>query len=1621
MFFLTKSKLSTKSTTWRLLVVFAFLLGWVILLSATPNIALGVAAALRTTFLVIGNVLVTILGWGISLVLPVLVNVAQFNDFVNNPAVVNGWKLMRDICNMFFIVIMLIISVGTVLNIQGYTYKNYLKKILLAAVLINFSKTISGLLIDISQIIMLTFVSAFKDSLAVGITQAFHLNQFSQLTQSTDPVTGEVSSGVMESIFASVLVTVMAAIILVVLIAMVVMFVIRIVTLWILVVMSPFAYLASALPGSLSSQSGTWWKQFTQQLLAGPAMAFFLWLTLSVISVTNNDASNSFYTSSSADTSGGVIGSALSDAGYLLNYLIGIAMLIIGMKMAQQLGGAGAAVFGKALTGLKSFPKAAMKGAAAGASFGWDKAMDARAKKKGFENRAKMLESNAMNGKNPVGRLLAARGLDQRKKRDDRRKDWQEKNLGLGTESAKTLARGKQLREEKVAIAAKNKAVAAARTSFDDPSNLAFAVGETQKELNVQRREAESRATNEAKKEWTDKTEAQKNAFMTANGIDLSSPTSSRDAQNLLISQTKTKMTAKFNPNDPNYANTMDVARVAARDRYASAAGREAESRARTDYQKRFLTNYNPLSPTIERGMDLLKGEQEAETLGNTLETNPEKFALGDFVDRKGKVKQGTVAKAFKKMTKPGMQKLLDYHKARVVAGEENADKEYGELLLAFRYMAEKKKGGNANVADLYKSNNLASEIIKTSSGKMERLDKAPIEKSKDFMTDADLQRTVHTATEIENEVTHLSDKEIVKNAAGEDGWRVDQNATNLEADQISLQKDGQTQMVNRNDFMHHNASLLSNHFLKSSRYEEIKRDKGEDYLLNEAEFKEYAQIRQSSQSGVTLGSLDRGGKTAAVSFDQLDAALDQPLVGEQRKAGLFVRGGEAVRAAGGLQNILQEQVASLQAAETGEDIRKQLETFGRSPQADADQSTLERMKQETITKAQAAIDNLGDSQKIERDGLMLLNKTRATHTGRSLDRHEQAHELLSRLDPNGQLQEGIWQDMNQEEQTRALAMIREKQGNPEMSIEEAKKEYVAEAVANHSRPINREKVWQQLSADEQREVVAEVRENNDQPEMSDEEAKKLYLDNVVDMSGRFAGQPLEGEARLSETSLSRLRLAKDQGQVDSREVSSRLTSFITRKAQRANMTLGRKGKELGAAAGAAGRKVGGLATGMTEKLEANRQARQDERTKKQQATARSEWEQMGKEEKKEFMHSQGKNYQKSKDGEASKLYQESRTVKLKVQPAMSQIKKGGQADAEEERLAERKGDIDALASNIVTRRESGVKSYNASREQARALNERAASLEKEAKRAEQDYRSSGNKEGRATWEDKTKQAQDLRRQAQAIIQTGEQKQQVEEKEIQNLENQLASNRAEYEREKKNLDSLKNESTTTAKAVFTAPAPKTTSSDVKPPVIKQAEKVENNLQSENVSREDLIENLQAIQDELDQPESGLDSGELAQLIAVVRDLVSALKGQAGETVSGGMKERVGLALQPLLKSVGSKSNPQDKRSPARFGAPAAGQPKGGFLDQPLNMRQFLLFKKWFEKQNQDLSRLGSGQTNLNDAFKKRMNGLGAALNQIDVDQDEPVDLEVMLREQSFDDDQIQEIVEKYLANQANKE
>jgi len=101
------------------------------------------------------------LGYVLTVILTVLINVASFNNIIDVPAVVTGWVIVRDLCNMFFVLILLVIAFSTILRRENYSLKKALPKLIIAAVLINFSRTIFGLITDFSQVIMMTFVSSF--------------------------------------------------------------------------------------------------------------------------------------------------------------------------------------------------------------------------------------------------------------------------------------------------------------------------------------------------------------------------------------------------------------------------------------------------------------------------------------------------------------------------------------------------------------------------------------------------------------------------------------------------------------------------------------------------------------------------------------------------------------------------------------------------------------------------------------------------------------------------------------------------------------------------------------------------------------------------------------------------------------------------------------------------------------------------------------------------------------------------------------------------------------------------------------------------------------------------------------------------------------------------------------------------------------------------------------------------------------------------------------------------------------------------------------------------------------------------------------------------------------------
>lgn len=296
------------------------------------------------------------LGLILVLVMKVLISVAQYSEFINSPAVENGWVIVRDMCNMFFVLILLIIAFATILKLENYSYKKWLPKLILMAILINFSKTICGLLIDVSQVVMLTFVNAFKGMAAGNLVQNLGITEIVTLASNREEV------GFWAIIGAYLLGLIYVSISLVVLVAMLAMLVMRIVMIWIYVVLSPLAYLMASFPGG-QKYSSQWWSEFTKNLIIGPVLAFFIWLSFA--SLQNQSVINDFEVESaeggvkgeaalvgiqnSETVSGAVAATKASEPQVVIRFVIAIGMLIGGIKIAQEIGGAAGSMAGKAM------------------------------------------------------------------------------------------------------------------------------------------------------------------------------------------------------------------------------------------------------------------------------------------------------------------------------------------------------------------------------------------------------------------------------------------------------------------------------------------------------------------------------------------------------------------------------------------------------------------------------------------------------------------------------------------------------------------------------------------------------------------------------------------------------------------------------------------------------------------------------------------------------------------------------------------------------------------------------------------------------------------------------------------------------------------------------------------------------------------------------------------------------------------------------------------------------------------------------------------------------------------------------------------------------------------------
>lgn len=239
---------------------------------------LGMLARMLATLLsVVGKLIVMILG---ALIIPIL----GYNNFGDSAIIDIGWPLVRDVVNMFVIVVLLVIAIQTIIGYSKAQWEAQLPRFFIAIVLVNFSRTISLIMIDVSQVVMFTFVNALRDIAAGNFVNLFQLNDFI-IMGGTD--VGEVA---IESyrMFAEFFVTLgLLLTVLGTLIILAIVYIYRIVILWVLVILSPIAFFMGGVGKLFSEAAGKysqWWKMMTGALTLGPILTFFLWLALAAAS-----------------------------------------------------------------------------------------------------------------------------------------------------------------------------------------------------------------------------------------------------------------------------------------------------------------------------------------------------------------------------------------------------------------------------------------------------------------------------------------------------------------------------------------------------------------------------------------------------------------------------------------------------------------------------------------------------------------------------------------------------------------------------------------------------------------------------------------------------------------------------------------------------------------------------------------------------------------------------------------------------------------------------------------------------------------------------------------------------------------------------------------------------------------------------------------------------------------------------------------------------------------------------------------------------------------------------------------------------------------------------------------
>lgn len=207
----------------------------------------------------------------------------------DNEFVEKGWGVVRDVANIFFIIMLIYIAIKTVLSLNVTNNKKLIGAIVVVALLINFSLFTTKVIIDASNILAKIFYNNItsqgpngekldpkaggEKSISIGMVAKFNPQTI------INKETYDGGKGVGIFIFVTIISLIITLYMAYIFFSVALLFVARVVSLWLSMILSPLAFISYTVPldmGSLGHQK--WWTELFKNAFLAPLFIFFLYL-----------------------------------------------------------------------------------------------------------------------------------------------------------------------------------------------------------------------------------------------------------------------------------------------------------------------------------------------------------------------------------------------------------------------------------------------------------------------------------------------------------------------------------------------------------------------------------------------------------------------------------------------------------------------------------------------------------------------------------------------------------------------------------------------------------------------------------------------------------------------------------------------------------------------------------------------------------------------------------------------------------------------------------------------------------------------------------------------------------------------------------------------------------------------------------------------------------------------------------------------------------------------------------------------------------------------------------------------------------------------------------------------